>query len=178
MAERSLGPDEHALWERVTATVRALHRRSAPKADAPQLAKSESIPMTAAEPPPAARPPDIKLRPAAIGDTLDGSWDKRLRGGAVPPDATIDLHGHSLAAAHAALDDALARSIARGDRLLLVVTGHPPRADRAERRGAIRAAMPDWLAASSHASRIAAVRAAHPRHGGGGAIYVVLRRKR
>jgi DNA-nicking Smr family endonuclease len=36
----------------------------------------------------------------------------------------------------------------------------------------------DWLAASRHAGSIAAVRNAHPRHGGAGALYIVLRRRR
>ncbi|MGB5485182.1 Smr/MutS family protein, partial [Parasphingorhabdus sp.] len=40
------------------------------------------------------------------------------------------------------------------------------------------AAISDWLAASRHASRIAAVRRAHPRHGGAGALYIILRRPR
>ena len=35
----------------------------------------------------------------------------------------------------------------------------------------------DWLAAGPHASRIAAIRPAHPRHGGAGAVYVILRRR-
>jgi DNA-nicking Smr family endonuclease len=63
---------------------------------------------------------------------------------------------------------------------LLLVTGKPPRAE-AERpfaRGAIRAAVGDWLAASPYHERIAAVRGAHPRHGGQGALYIVLRRAR
>ena len=83
-------------------------------------------------------------------------------------------------AAHAALDRALARAIARGDRLVLLVTGKPPRpeSERPHARGAIRAAIADWLAASRHADAIAAVRHAHPRHGGAGALYLVLRRTR
>jgi len=36
----------------------------------------------------------------------------------------------------------------------------------------------DWLAASRHAADIAAVRGAHPRHGGAGALYIILRRRR
>ena len=36
----------------------------------------------------------------------------------------------------------------------------------------------DWLAASEHASDIVAIRGAHRRHGGQGAIYVVLRKRR
>ena len=51
-------------------------------------------------------------------------------------------------------------------------------ADRGERRGAIRAKILDWLAASEHGSAIAAVRTAHRRHGGEGALFIVLRRGR
>ena len=43
-------------------------------------------------------------------------------------------------------------------------------------RGAIRAKLLDWLAASSHGSAIAAIRKAHIRHGGEGALYIVLKR--
>jgi DNA-nicking Smr family endonuclease len=49
--------------------------------------------------------------------------------------------------------------------------------EQAIERGRIRAAVNDWLAASRHASRIAAVRGAHRRHGGGGSLYLVLRRR-
>ena len=66
-----------------------------------------------------------------------------------------------------------------GARVVLVITGKPrpvEAADRGGRRGAIRAKLLDWLAHGSHAQRIAAVRGAHPRHGGAGAVYVVLKR--
>ena len=45
-------------------------------------------------------------------------------------------------------------------------------------RGAIRAALPDWLAVSPHADQIVALRPAHISHGGAGALYVILRRSR
>ena len=61
-------------------------------------------------------------------------------------------------------------------RLLLLITGKPR--DAKSGRGAIRAAVGDWLAASPYAGDIAAVRNAHPRHGGAGALYIVLRRRR
>lgn len=122
----------------------------------------------------------LSAAPAPPPNTLDGGWDKRLGRGVVAPDASIDLHGHTLASAHALLDQGLARSIARGDRVLLLVTGKPPRpeSERPHARGAIRAAVADWLGASRHADHIAAVRGAHPRHGGAGALYIVLRRPR
>jgi YD repeat-containing protein len=112
------------------------------------------------------------------GETLDAGWDRRLARGLVAPDATLDLHGHNLATAYDLLDRRLERAIAAGDRVLLLVTGKPPSRDGAGRRGAIRAAVGDWLHASRHAGSIAAVRGAHPRHGGAGALYIVLRRAR
>jgi len=129
---------------------------------------------------PEPRPVAARPRSAAAANTLDGGWDKRLGRGAVMPDSSIDLHGHTLASAHALLDRGIAGAIARGDRVLLLVTGKPPRpeSERPHARGAIRAAVGDWLAASRHADAIAAVRGAHPRHGGAGALYIVLRRPR
>ena len=115
---------------------------------------------------------------AATADTLDGGWDRRLRRGVVAPDRSIDLHGHTLASAHAALEHALGRAVADDVRVLLVVTGRPPRAGDGRRRGLIRAEIGDWLGGSGFRDRIAAVRNAHPRHGGAGALYLILRRRR
>jgi DNA-nicking Smr family endonuclease len=128
----------------------------------------------------AAAPSPAPVARSTPGTTLDGSWDKRLSRGMVQPDATVDLHGHTLNSAYAILDDALGRSIARGDRVILLITGKPPRPDseRPHARGAIRAAVGDWLHSSRHADSIAAVRGANPRHGGSGALYIVLRRPR
>ncbi|TKD52210.1 DNA mismatch repair protein MutS [Sphingomonas baiyangensis] len=130
--------------------------------------------------PPVVRPATFSVGRAAHLSTLDGGWDRRLSRGLAAPDSTIDLHGHSLASAHALLDRGLDQALARGDRVLLLVTGRPPKpgVERPYARGAIRAAVGDWLAGSRHADRIAAVRGAHPRHGGSGALYIVLRRKR
>jgi DNA-nicking Smr family endonuclease len=104
-----------------------------------------------------------------------------LKGARIEPDFTLDLHGASLDAAHARLDRGLAQAKAMGARLVLVVTGKPrpvDAADRGQQRGAIRAKVLDWLAAGPHGSDIAAVRNAHRRHGGAGALYIVLRRGR
>ena len=108
--------------------------------------------------------------------TLDGSWDKRLRGGTVEPDRVLDLHGMRLDTAWTAIDRTLETAIARGERVVLLITGHHRLGDPPVRRGRIRAAVHDWLAASRHAPDIAAVRGAHRRHGGGGSLYLILRR--
>jgi DNA-nicking Smr family endonuclease len=127
------------------------------------------------KPTPPPPPPPPRKGP---GETLDGTWDRRLARGLVSPDAMLDLHGHNLGTAYDLLDRRLEESIRSGARLLLLVTGKPPGPAGPAKRGAIRAAVGDWLAASRHSPDIAAVRNAHPRHGGAGALYIVLRRPR
>ena len=112
---------------------------------------------------------------------LDSTWDRKLSRGALTPDFTLDLHGHTLDQAHRRLDAGLIQAKAMGARLVLLITGKPrpvDAADRGARRGAIRAKVLDWLAAGPHAADIAAIRQAHRRHGGDGALYLVLRKGR
>jgi DNA-nicking Smr family endonuclease len=121
--------------------------------------------------------PKFPSKPVPISErTLDGSWDKRLRSGNVAPDRVLDLHGMNLDSAWTAIDRGLEQAIARGERVMLLITGHHRPGEPPVQRGRIRAAVHDWLAASRHASQIAAVRGAHRRHGGGGSLYLVLRR--
>lgn len=112
---------------------------------------------------------------------LDDSWERRITRGTIMPDMSIDLHGHTLETAHRQLNQSLARAVAQGARVLLVITGNPrPSAVTSpgqRQRGAIRSEIGDWLALSGHADSIASVRTAHPRHGGNGALYIILRRK-
>ena len=89
----------------------------------------------------------------------------------------LDLHGHNLDQAWTAIDTALERAIAVGDRVVLLITGHERPGAPPVQRGRIRAAVHDWLAVSRHAPRIAAVRGAHRRHGGRGSLYIILRRR-
>ena len=173
---RSLTPDEAELWNRVTATIKPLSRVKKQlqdivdkdKNDIVQPAKSApQRPRRAPAPPPPVRP----------GTTLDGSWDKKLRSGSVEPDRVLDLHGMNLDTAWRAIDRALEQAVIQRQRVLLLVTGHPRAGEPPVERGRIRAAVHDWLAASRHAREIAAVRGAHRRHGGGGSLYIILRRR-
>ena len=83
----------------------------------------------------------------------------------------------NLDAAWRAIDGGLEQAIARSERVVLLITGHHRPGEPPVERGRIRAAVHDWLAASRHAGQIAAVRGAHRRHGGGGSLYLVLRRR-
>ncbi len=180
MKDRPLSPDEATLWARVMASVRPIDpARPIAVRPAPTIARPAPPPKVAL--PPAVAPiRRVAAPPKLPGTTLDRSWDRKLSRGLLAPESAIDLHGHTLSSAHAILDAGLDRALSRGDRVLLLITGKPPRpeAERPYARGAIRAAVGDWLAGSRHADRIAAVRGAHPRHGGSGALYIVLRRVR
>ena len=173
---RSLSPEEAALWAKVTATIRPLSRDPL-DTDAPKAPPPTSPVISQAQ---ASRPRPMQVEQKRIGNfqqaTLDGSWDRRVRTGRLEPDRVLDLHGHGLDWAWQAIDRTLERSIASGDRVLLLITGHERKGEPPLARGRIRAAVHDWLAVSRHASRIAAVRGAHRRHGGGGSLYIILRK--
>ena len=175
---RSLSPDEAELWARVAATIRPLSRETPVSRlveERPEIAAPAKLARTTPPPP---LPPPPARPPAAIADrTLDGSWDKMLRSGTLAPDRVIDLHGMNLDRAWNAIDRGLDQAIARGERMVLLITGHHRPGEPPVQRGKIRAAVHDWLAASRHARDIAAVRGAHRRHGGGGSLYLILRRR-
>lgn len=178
-----LSDEEAALWAKVAATVTPFKERMTRPAPVP----AKPVPVTVTPPKkvkgrvPAPRPapPPPPAAPPAPG--LDSHWDRKLTGRMLQPDFTLDLHGHTLDQAHRRLDMGLAQAKAMGARVVLLVTGRPrpvEAADRGERRGAIRAKILDWLAAGPHGSDIAAVRNAQRRHGGDGALYLVMRRPR
>lgn len=176
---RVLTPEERALWRRVTADI----RQSGSSVPSPSPEAARPAPPRPLPARPAIRLPEREALPrvAAHRATLDGKWDRELKSGKVVPDRMIDLHGSTLAQAHDQVLFALEAAIAAGDRLVVIVTGRAPGpgATRLDRplRGIIRASITDWLHGAPFAGRIAAIRPAHPRHGGAGAIYVVLRRQ-
>lgn len=186
---RKLTPEEAEVWASVTRTVTPLTRR---RASVPPKDRGEEAPAPAPAPAPVKKvkgrvPPPLQPKPVASkpkGETqlhLDGSWEKRIAKGTLIPDFSLDLHGANLDNAYHRLMHGLTQAKAMGARVVLVVTGKPrpvDAMDRGERRGAIRAKIADWLAASDHAPDIVAVRGAHRRHGGHGAIYVFLKRRR
>lgn len=135
--------------------------------------------MQISKPPVPLHPPLRGRPPSPGGGGLDGHWDRRLKKGEIDPDFTLDLHGHGLDAAYGRLESGIGQARSMGARLVLVIAGKArptEAADRGSKRGAIRAKMLDWLAAGPHANAVAAIRKAHRRHGGDGALYIVLRR--
>lgn len=195
---RGLSEDEAAIWEKLAASVVPLHPvppRSgeghhakdgggAPTAKSTPTGTSGSVaqPRIAGRVPVASPEPlPRSARRVPAPGNLDSHWDRRLKAGDIAPDLTLDLHDHGMDAAWTRLLGGMEQARSMGARVVLVVTGRPrpvDAADRATSRGVIRAKILDWLAASEHGEAIAAIRKAHRRHGGEGALYVVLRRSR
>src|SRR4029079_15211903 len=115
---------------------------------------------------------------------IKGAPQARLRKGLAEPDAHIDLHGMTQAVAHRTLVSWLTAAHRRGHRLVIVVTGKGnPKNDEnapwmASPHGVLKQMVPRWLNEPELAALIADVRPAHVKHGGGGALYVYLRKAR
>lgn len=185
--KRDLGDDERRLWDDVTRDVRRLGAKKAKAARDPAPTKSR----TPASPPPSSvQPSAVRVARAPAGFGIDGATGERLRRGKIEPDARLDLHGMTQAQAHAKLFAFVRRGHDHGDRCLLVITGKgaPAGIDRDDARpfamperpraGVLRSLVPRWLEEQEMRPFVVGVQAAHQRHGGGGALYVYLRRRR
>ena len=84
----------------------------------------------------------------------------------------------TLAAAERAVSRFLSESAQQGRRVVLIVTGKGLRLEGGRVFGGrIRAEFAGWLERADNRALVAGLRPAHPRHGGGGAFYVLLRRR-
>lgn len=110
--------------------------------------------------------------------------------GQVEIERTLDLHGTGVELARVKLLEFFRSAQREGRRTVLVITGkgdspysrhtlhgaehyHAP-----ERQGRLRRLVPEWLQEAEFRMLVAGFQPAHPRHGGGGALYVRLRRER
>lgn len=185
MTERSrrrvLTPDEVRVWRAVAGTVTPLPGRAVPEDETPPAAaEPESAPAPRPSPAPPPRPavPPVQrgLPSLASGHTpgLDKRSAERMKRGEMEIDGRLDLHGMTQDTAHAALIGFIARAYDGGRRCLLVITGKGYR----EGTGVLRANVPRWLNQSPCRERILGFSTARPQHGGEGALYVLIKRRR
>ncbi|MCY3670336.1 MAG: Smr/MutS family protein [Alphaproteobacteria bacterium] len=164
--------EDFDVWRRMTQNVRPLPGRPAP----PPSRRPE--PAAKQEPEERSAPaPDEAASPFAPASGIDKRTARRIRRGALPIDARIDLHGMTREEAFRRLTRFIAESQAAGRRLVLVVTGKGRGADGIS-SGVIRREAPHWLARPPNAARVLDTAPAQPRHGGEGALYVYLRKRR
>jgi len=110
--------------------------------------------------------------------SFDRDIDRALSRGRRSPEATLDLHGMTLAAAERAVSRFLEEAVALDLRVVLIVTGKGLREEGGRLMGGrIRSEFPVWLSHAGNRARVRGLRPAHPRHGGSGAFYVLLRRR-
>ncbi|MEM1051231.1 MAG: Smr/MutS family protein [Pseudomonadota bacterium] len=184
---RGLSETEQRAWARLASSVTPMPGKEAPlvkEVVKAQPKPSPNLPSRPKSEPLAKRPlmranSPVQIRRPMGSAGLDGSWNRKLKSGQITPDYTLDLHDHNLDRAYNRIMSGLDQARAMGARVVLVIAGRErpvDPADRSSKRGAIRAKLLDWLAVSRHADSIAAVRRAHIRHGGEGALYLVLKR--
>lgn len=196
---RGLSAGEQAAWAHLAASVKPLPGKKRPSPPAPPKPAAAPPVTMATELKKPSKPVSIAAKPVMKprvplhqpfttpvprhGEEqtgLDSHWDRRVKGGRLEPELTLDLHGHTLDTAYDRIMAGIDQARSMGARVVLVVAGRERPADPADRmakRGAIRAKLLDWLAASRHADAITAVRRAHIRHGGEGALYLILKRR-
>jgi len=177
---RRLTEEEHALWERLRETVKPLKRpRKAPgkTSSSPKVLPKRNSGVPKGEISAATAKP-TKAQPGLA--PLEQRTRRRLARGSVEVDARIDLHGMRQERAHAALAAFLRSQQAEGARIVLVVTGkgRPESEGAGESRGVLRQSVPRWLAGGEFRHVVVGFEEAHRRHGGSGALYVRIRRRR
>ena len=188
---RGIRPEERRLWESYAEGVRPKLPERGPESENPDPPQADArASPSAPQPVPAfrigeaargrdsvavARARPVREAPARMDNKTFGKMKK----GRLKPDARIDLHGRTVDEAHNALIAFILSRQARGDRLVLVITGKGERDSPAPvERGILRRQAPHWLTLPPLSSAVLDVSPAHRRHGGDGAFYVYLRRLR
>ena len=187
MARKPFEIPDHGLWDEVKLSIQPLksgrsggshatsHVKLSPSS-ATMHVQNAIMPRTHMrhEPPPLA--------------AFDRRTAQKLSRGIMEPDSRLDLHGESLETARMKLYHFVQSRHHDGHRLLLIITGkgaspyarhtlhgrelhHMP-----ERDGRLRREVPLWLHEALFRTHVIGYQPAHPRHGGGGAFYVRLRR--
>jgi DNA-nicking Smr family endonuclease len=180
---RQLSPEERRLWSHVARNVQPMKGKVLPPepehepeaetatAPAPQVLVASPAPL----PPPPKKPSLPPLAP------VERKTLQALRRGRKDVDSVIDLHGMRQEEAHFALIHFLHRAQNSGHSLVLVITGKGGSAvsnGLFDERGVLRRMVPHWLRLPDLRSLVIGFEEASPQHGGSGALYVRLRRRR
>lgn len=175
--------DKNKLWEKVKKTVKPLESNRAgdmaqfvvdlnpgqskepfPKRPVGNIAKIQR---------PSSPEPKISYNLASKLGQLDESTRKKISKGRLEIDARIDLHDMTQIEAYSRLSRFLDRAYEMGNRTVLVITGKGFRGE-----GVLRNAVPRWLNEPAFRRIVSGYHEATLVHGGSGALYVRVRRKK
>jgi len=175
---RLLTEDETRLWREAMKGAKAYPGRVTAEGEAPPPPPD----LSPLPPPPEYRPREVVPPPRGVTHRLDhgttAGIDRRtadrMKKGEMSIDGTIDLHGLIQDAAYLALHRFVLASAEMERRCLLVVTGKGSKVGA----GVLRSQVPRWLNEPALRPFVLAFSYAQPRHGGDGALYVLLKRRR
>lgn len=182
---RGPGTEDQSLWDFVTRGITPLRRRG-------------RVPVAAPVPPPervdsgvdlVGFDPSFGLAPGPISPDrpadhkTDRQTARKLRRGEIAVEAVLDLHGLRQGEAQDKLFLFLQQAAASGRRCVMVITGkgrrnpHDQVAGEQE-SGVLRRMLPHWLSLPPVATIVLDHSPAIRQHGGDGAFYILLRRRR
>jgi DNA-nicking Smr family endonuclease len=180
--------DDAALLEMAFQDVEPLDGKKISKASkALPIPKAKVAKRARRPPPPRAEKPEPKPKPLPELDHgtapgVDKRTAQRLKRGRLDVEARLDLHGHTQAEAHPALDAFLAGAQSSGKRCVLIVTGKG-RARQTDIEtgferptGVLKDMVPHWLNQAPNRARILSFTHAREADGGSGALYVLLKK--
>ncbi len=173
--------EDETLWRSAMQDVKLLKKNVDPEETGKPAAEVAGEPEEAeTKTQPSKNPESAKEPPPAAG--IDRRTGEKLRQGKIPIESRLDLHGHTQAQAHNELIQFIEKGFAQGQRCLLVITGKGSGGGREggfeSKTGVLRGEVPRWLAERPLAGKVITFTQAQPKHGGEGALYVYLRRKK
>ena len=169
-----LSDEDRVLWNLVARTAKPLKGRLAveiPDMSVPDHKMEESGAMRQTPSATAA----AKSKPQTVAHRLDEPTLDKLAKGRLPIEGRVDLHGLRQDEAYSLLHSFLLRAQAGGVRYVLVITG---KGSSSGGDGVLRRSVPAWLSTPAFRTIVSSHDHAARHHGGGGALYVRLRRTR
>ncbi|MCG8494294.1 MAG: Smr/MutS family protein [Sneathiellales bacterium] len=117
---------------------------------------------------------------------LDRNTSEKLRKGKLFIEGRVDLHGMTRREAHSRLKSFLGSAHRQGKRCVLVITGKGSSTQMTDdapfmgggRKGILKEEVPRWLREPDLRRLVLDYREAQVKHGGSGALYVLLKRSR
>jgi DNA-nicking Smr family endonuclease len=170
---RDLTPEECALWHQATRHDTKFHASNGQEiiyAEPEREAEQEVAIAAPLKPQRKAAQPTI-----VVGEIhmMDGLNARRFKRGELQVDCALDLHGYGRVEAFDALERTIRSMVARGERVLAVITGKGRGGD-----GVLKREMPHWLNDTAIRKHVVAATHAPHRLGGEGAVLVMLKRTR
>lgn len=172
---KALSDEDRVLWSLVARSATPLKGRAA-AAPAPAEALSMQEVLADKRPTGPITPPAVPSAPSTqvVQTRFDRPTHDKVAAGRLPIEGRVDLHGMTQDQAYGLLLSFLGRAHAGGVRYVLVITG---KGSSSGGDGILRRAVPAWLATAPFRGLVSSHDNAARHHGGGGAIYIRLRKQ-